>query len=299
MDSSFVKKIANARLYKALPNTYKVPLNICQPGYKHLTLKVTSLSQFVETVKIIRLASEKLEGDVIFRGMADYRWDLLPSIARQTLITEPTEHKIVKELLLLYPDEFTNISSNFDLLAKMQHYGLPTRLLDFTTNPLVALFFACKKEKRDIPGRVVVTVPKYQPFIGDYIEAVCGLYKTENFGSYYLEHLTKNVISFADFIYCMQYPLVAKPQYSNDRIKNQAAVFMVFPNEVLDHGAQSAYECLRIMGTVKNTNIRKEHQNILNIENLLKIYPEIKNDSNNVRNWFVTHKTLSDVCGYY
>ena len=42
------------------------------------------------------------------------------------------------------PLEFKDLNSMFDIMTKYQHYGMCTRLLDLTTNPLVALFFACK-----------------------------------------------------------------------------------------------------------------------------------------------------------
>ena len=41
------------------------------------------------------------------------------------------------------PQSFSECKSALDYLVQMQHYGLPTRLLDMTTNPLVALYFAC------------------------------------------------------------------------------------------------------------------------------------------------------------
>ncbi|MBQ9709298.1 MAG: FRG domain-containing protein [Clostridia bacterium] len=308
MAESFFEIITQSHLYKNLPDTYKKTTNFNNSSYNHLTFNITSLSEYIEVINVLRTSIQSAnnnDGDLIFRGMADHQWELLPSIARQTLVTEETEYKMVKELMLLYPNEFSGISSNFDLLAKMQHYGLPTRLLDFTTNPLVALFFACRKEQDDSIGRVISTNPSYPQYLGTidvvdrYIESVCRLCKVKSFGSYYLENLTDNKISFAEFIYCTKYPLIAKPQYSNNRIKNQAAVFMVFPNEILDYGAMSVYECFQENGTIENMNIREEYSTILSLENLAKIYPNIDTASVNSPNWFVSHQTLSDICSYY
>ncbi len=80
---------------------------------------------------------------VLYRGQGDSSWMMSPSLYRTNLFDK--EQVLISELLRVCPDEFSGLS-NFDALVKMQHYGMPTRLLDMTHNPLVALYFACEDQ---------------------------------------------------------------------------------------------------------------------------------------------------------
>ena len=68
------------------------------------------------------------------------------------------------DLITRRPDDFAGESTALGQLVTAQHFGLPTRLLDVTRNPLVALFHAtAKKDKSDDchNGRLhVLAVPK-------------------------------------------------------------------------------------------------------------------------------------------
>ena len=80
-----------------------------------------------------------------YRGQANVEWELLPSAFRNRE-DFLNENLYLRECMREMPNELQG-NDYFDILVKAQHYGIPTRLLDVTKNPLVALYFACIGEK--------------------------------------------------------------------------------------------------------------------------------------------------------
>ena len=103
-------------------------------------IRISSVSEFIE--KIVQRDKE-VGTETFYRGHADKGWDLLPSIFRTPNGVEK-EHLLFHDMVAHEPQSFSECKSTLDYLVQMQHYGLPTRLLDMTTNPLVALYFACQ-----------------------------------------------------------------------------------------------------------------------------------------------------------
>lgn len=106
------------------------------------SIKVGSVRTFLTEME--RFEPEK-GFSYFFRGHARYSHRLVPSIYRDPSRIA-NEDVLFKELVLRCPNDFSGQESTFQSLVKMQHYSLPTRLLDITANPLVALYFACESE---------------------------------------------------------------------------------------------------------------------------------------------------------
>lgn len=96
------------------------------------------------------------ENSLYFRGHKKHHDTVIPSIGRDGLLE--SEDQLFKEFILRNPDEFKGLRSTFQILAKMQHYGLPTRLLDISSNPLISLFFAVEEDRESdsIDGEFII-----------------------------------------------------------------------------------------------------------------------------------------------
>lgn len=103
------------------------------------TKLISSLSTLLKALEVTTISNGQVE---FYRGHPDETFMLKPSLFR-TQRHRKDEKNIFRELISLHPSEFEADGNVFEKLVRMQHYSLPTRLLDMTYNPLVGLFFAC------------------------------------------------------------------------------------------------------------------------------------------------------------
>lgn len=300
--NNFVEFIKNTpeidiKKNKFIYNSNKIDLRI-----------VESLEDFINQHNILSSNSKNL----FYRGHASVNWQLIPSIYRNKWID--SEDKMFRETLIRNPDEFQNTKSSFEKLTIMQHYGLPTRLLDITKNPLVSLYFSCcDKNEVNSPGEIILFNPNddiIKFYDSDKVCILSNLAKCERnlslkskteFNSTYTEglkllHLIKedkphftNNIDPTDF----KRTLIVKPINNNNRIKRQSGFFFIF-GFINNIKSPAKIDCrLKINNKIVKLiieNSYKEHilsqLDSLNI-NSESLFPEIEKGTEYIKNKYI------------
>ncbi len=261
---------------------------------------IMSLNGFIK--KVFEIKSENTQ-TVFYRGHSKkYGYRLVPSLFRTDKNGNykylQNEAPIYREMLIANASEFENYRTTLDILMKMQHYSVPTRLLDITSNPLIALYFACKSNP-DTEGEVIIFKIKtadIKYFDSDTVSCLANLarlqkkeqdnidFNAQDFNKQLpirrLVHFIKeekpffkNEIKPED----LQRVVCVKGKYNNNRITSQSGAFFLFGlNAVLDEIGNKSILVERI--SIRNKNKILEELNKLNI-NESTVFPYIENSA--------------------
>lgn len=199
--------------------------------------QISSLSQFIDTIEKLKsyypsgiMINNPVANSFLYRGLSDDSYKLLPSVFR-SVDDDISGHVITnnkylawaneKSLLLSFIHEASgllNIPTN-DLLRwaeYAQHYGVPTRFLDWSSNPLVALYFACK-DRTDKDGAVwMMHGTNYKRFLEKNLKV-----SEEKTVKEIITDLFNNDTG-------IDYPVLYTPYYVDARMSAQKSFFLVW-----------------------------------------------------------------------
>lgn len=242
---------------------------------------------------------------IYYRGQSNEEWEIRCSLFRENLLLN--EEKLNNEILNRKPNDFLNCNNSLEKLILMQHYGIPTRLIDVTTNPLVALYFACQGNP-DKDGVVFIFEENVEYDINDEnIVATFSYLKNNGTIQDFEKLLNKESIIYNDrttieTLLNKKYILI-NPKLNNPRIVAQHGLFLCCSNNSgqgnLDNLTPIKKRSFPIESSKRIIISHKAKLNLLKELEFLGIkksvlFPELENHADELKEKFSIKEKKSD-----
>ncbi len=244
---------------------------------KQADQEIRSLKQLIDLLKADRPADEP----VWFRGLADKDWKLECTLARNG--GREREMALFKRFkqnalpLMERPPE-----KEWDWLFIMQHHGLPTRLLDWTESPLVALYFAVHNPDPAAAAKAAAVWALLPSRLNEHSK-LKSKHKADIPGFGDDEHLDQYLPTALDKQQMTLGPLAAIAPRNNPRLQVQQGVFTVSHLDLAPLEGDGAVDFLwRYVIPPDAKQELREELKILNVSKLA-IFPELANVSEHAK----------------